>query len=425
MVVLATQTPAFERLALRDWRQFGDVEIHFHPRLTVMTGANATGKSTVLSILARHFNWSRTYSPAPLRGKLGKWQVHNRSRKPAASVDPNHWSSIGELQYGSRLSTEILVPRGDDAIKQAYDVLLPNQQPITGLFLTSHRTTAGNYAPVSSIPATFSDPDQMFEQYTGEIRNRWAGSYSSKTPQATMKESIIAAAIFGDEHSRSVEPIPDATEVWQGFQRVLSDVLPRSLGYRRLRVRVPDVIIESDTGDFLIDEASGGLSAIIEIAWQVFLRSRRHDAFSLLLDEPENHLHPKLQREILPSLLRSFPHVQFIVATHSPFVVTATADSTVYAMDYQADRKVSSTMLDYANKAGSADETLKRVLGMDTTVPIWAEERFDTIVRRYLGGSTSSEQLARLRAELHALGMENAFPSAVVEVTDHLEGGAE
>jgi predicted ATP-binding protein involved in virulence len=38
----------------------------------------------------------------------------------------------------------------------------------------------------------------------------------------------------------------------------------------------------------------------------------------VLVDEVDSHLHGKLQKEILPSLLKLFPKVQFILTTHSP-----------------------------------------------------------------------------------------------------------
>jgi predicted ATP-binding protein involved in virulence len=38
----------------------------------------------------------------------------------------------------------------------------------------------------------------------------------------------------------------------------------------------------------------------------------------VLIDEIELHLHPKLQREIIPSLKDTFPNCQFIITTHSP-----------------------------------------------------------------------------------------------------------
>lgn len=38
----------------------------------------------------------------------------------------------------------------------------------------------------------------------------------------------------------------------------------------------------------------------------------------VVIDEIELHLHSKLQREVLPKLLKLFPNVQFVITTHSP-----------------------------------------------------------------------------------------------------------
>ena len=38
----------------------------------------------------------------------------------------------------------------------------------------------------------------------------------------------------------------------------------------------------------------------------------------VVIDEIELHLHSKLQREVLPKLLKLFPKVQFVITTHSP-----------------------------------------------------------------------------------------------------------
>lgn len=38
----------------------------------------------------------------------------------------------------------------------------------------------------------------------------------------------------------------------------------------------------------------------------------------VIIDEIDSHLHAKLQKEILPSLIQLFPKVQFIITTHSP-----------------------------------------------------------------------------------------------------------
>lgn len=186
---------------------------------------------------------------------------------------------------------------------------------------------------------------------------------------------------------------------------------------------MPDVILETATGNFVIDEASGGISAILEIAWQIFLRSRTKQRFTVLIDEPENHLHPSLQREIMPSLLRAFPDVQFIVATHSPFVVTSTADSAVYALSFNANRLVEARELDYANKAASADETLRNVLGVPSTMPTWAVQVFDEIVERHTRQPLSEESVKGLRDELKRNGLATEFPEALLQVTKDVESG--
>lgn len=416
----------FRHLAVSDWRQFGKVEIEFHPRLTILTGANASGKSTLLGILARHLNWVRQYSSAPARqhAKGNPWASIGPRRMRRLLEEGSTWAPIGTLTYSNNARTEINVPVSGSAIRQGYDLYLPEQQHVDGVFLNSHRMVSGNYAHVSSIPTLFTDSEQLFEQFTGELRTQWAGSWTGRTPQVALKEALIAAAVFGGRGNESVDYNAEAAAIWEGFQRVMSMVLPKSMGFIRLRVRVPDVIVETRTGDFVLDEASGGVSAIVEMAWQIFLRSRGHDVFTVILDEPENHLHPSLQRELLPRLLSAFPGAQFVVATHSPFVVTATPESAVYILDYNDKQQVESRLLDYANKSASADETLRRVLGLESTLPIWAENRFSEIVERHLHGSMTTAAMMALREELTTIGLESDFPEAVVRIVDGQKGTA-
>ena len=47
----------------------------------------------------------------------------------------------------------------------------------------------------------------------------------------------------------------------------------------------------------------------------------RRMPFILLIDEIENHLHPAWQRRVIPALVETFPNMQLIATTHSPFVV--------------------------------------------------------------------------------------------------------
>jgi len=126
----------------------------------------------------------------------------------------------------------------------------------------------------------------------------------------------------------------------EGFEHVLRQVLPAEIGFKRLKISPPEVILVTKSGSFPIDSISGGIAALIDIAWQILGYADSTEPLVVLIDEPENHLHPKLQKAVLRSLLAAFPSVQFICATHNPFVVTSVPRSFVYILKHGADGRV-------------------------------------------------------------------------------------
>ena len=53
----------------------------------------------------------------------------------------------------------------------------------------------------------------------------------------------------------------------------------------------------------------------------------------VLIDEIETHLHIELQKKVLPFLTTLFPKVQFIVSSHSPFVLNSIENAVVYDLE--------------------------------------------------------------------------------------------
>ena len=53
----------------------------------------------------------------------------------------------------------------------------------------------------------------------------------------------------------------------------------------------------------------------------------------VLIDEIEQHLHPRWQRAVIPALSATFPNIQFIVATHSPQVLSEVENGAVFEID--------------------------------------------------------------------------------------------
>ena len=53
----------------------------------------------------------------------------------------------------------------------------------------------------------------------------------------------------------------------------------------------------------------------------------------VLIDEIETHLHLELQRKILDLLTSIFPNIQFILSTHSPFIINSVDNAVIYDLE--------------------------------------------------------------------------------------------
>ncbi len=89
-------------------------------------------------------------------------------------------------------------------------------------------------------------------------------------------------------------------------------------------------IMDRDNEDHLVypsifNMSSGELALLclfVELLKQTDRNSKQISDISgiVLIDEIDKHLHIKLQKEVLPTLIALFPNVQFIASSHSPFL---------------------------------------------------------------------------------------------------------
>ncbi|WP_291862217.1 AAA family ATPase, partial [Marinilabilia sp.] len=94
-------------------------------------------------------------------------------------------------------------------------------------------------------------------------------------------------------------------------------------------------ILENNKKPYGFNTLSDGYSAIISIVTELLLRMEAHNAKNynlegiVLIDEIETHLHVDLQKQVLPFLTNFFPRIQFIVTTHSPFILSSIQDAVI------------------------------------------------------------------------------------------------
>jgi len=393
----------FSRLTISDWRQFHEIDLDLSSRLTIVTGENGAGKTSVLSALGNHFGFARNLVGTPSR--VGNVFAFVAGRRKSRTED-NGFETFGELTYSSGATTKVGV--WSHGVGPEFSIAFQTQSPVPGLFLDSHRIVS-SYGRVENIPARFKSASEIMSEYRSQLFF-WQGlNAQRKSPSLLMKESLVAAALYSEGNSAIIAD-PHAAEVWTGFQSVLRILLPQSLSFNRLMIDNAEVLVETDSGTFALEAASGGASAIFDLAWQIYLQSRESDSFTVCLDEPENHLHPSLQRSILPKLLDAFPKVKFIVATHSPFVVTSSRDARVHVLRRNAQGRVYSEKLDLKHQALTADEVLRDVLGVGSTLPLWAESEFDIIMAEFADKPLTTDALQFLATRLRGAGLRFSVP---------------
>lgn len=411
----------FDRITIKEWRQFELVDLEFHKELTVLTGANASGKTTILNLLNRHFGWSIELVSVPIkdekRGILtyftGLW---SRLRGEEKQI-PKQQNSIGSIIYSGGQVANLVVP---DSVSHVYNISIENQVQIKGLHIPSHRSP-WTYEKVDTILKEPRTTEQLISEYFSFTQGRYRGS-GGKSPSYSIKEALISFAVLG-QGGAAVTPNLVYKETFENFQDILNSMLPTEIGFEKIEIRMPEVVLVTKTGTFSFDAISGGIASLIDIAWQIYLFSKENEQFVVTIDEPENHLHPKMQRMVLPNLVRTFPNVQFIVATHNPFIVGSVLDSNVYVLTFTEDNRVVSNRLDWKNRAASANEILRDVLGVPVTYPQWVEERLESITQRYSEVSLSPESLEELKEELKKIGLDRLLPQSLDKIL-HEEKGA-
>lgn len=107
---------------------------------------------------------------------------------------------------------------------------------------------------------------------------------------------------------------------------------------------------------FKFTELSDGFAAVLDIVADLILKMQDKDSLTrayekegiVLIDEIETHLHLGLQKVIMPLLTRVFPNIQFIVTTHSPFVLSSMPNAVAYDLE---NKEILEDLTEYSYEA--------------------------------------------------------------------------
>lgn len=107
-----------------------------------------------------------------------------------------------------------------------------------------------------------------------------------------------------------------------------------------------ELVYKDDNAEMPISKLSAGYQSllwmIMDLAYRVCmlnpeLENREQIMGIVLIDEIDLHLHPKWQWNVIEALRKTFENVQFIIATHSPIVISASKDANTVLLDNEQE----------------------------------------------------------------------------------------
>lgn len=332
-----------DQLQLKNFRKFEELTLNLHPRLTLLVGANGSGKTSVLDGLSVAIgSWllglsrfsdackSRSIHKEELRLKF----YENEARKTYSYLYqcPSVVGAKGEIQ-GQKMewirtleSVKGRTTRGGAARLKAFSeragrkVLLDQEVtlPLLSYYGTGRVWQQPNDLKRRRVTANTKEKKSPFEGYRNSHDPRadakglfqWIQTqqYISLEEGATtvelsaVRKAILSCIEGGQKMSFSVK-LADLIIGIKGQGRQPFNNL--SEGYRNMVAMVGDIAHKAVTLNPHL-----GASAPFKTPGIV------------LIDEIDLHLHPTWQRTVIGSLQKNFPAIQFVCTTHSPQIIS-------------------------------------------------------------------------------------------------------
>lgn len=329
-------------LTLRAYRGFQSLELPFEEDVTVLVGVNGAGKTSILdaaallaSCLAAGIREDEDPEPRLQATDIRRATVVG-SRPPVAEIamlaDAGEGSLAWSLGRIDPAITSSKLDALDGFIRAARDGLARGEPnlPLVVYFPTNRS--------VLDIPARIRTPHEFgpLSAYDGALENGasdFRGFFEwFREEEDVLHEPPLLPAFQAEPRPPSALPaVCEAIERFVPGARDLR-ILRRPQRMTLVRDGVLLDVGQLSDGERCLLAMVGDLARRMALAAPMAEHPLHHPAV-VLIDEIELHLHPGLQRDVLPRLRAVFPNAQLIVSTHSPQVLSSVRRSSVRILD--------------------------------------------------------------------------------------------
>ena len=367
----------FSRLQMKDFRGTHELDIEFEPDMTVIVGRNGAGKTSVLDALVQLMHWFRSQ----LKGTDGLGYVHYTTDRDVR---------FGAERFSLELDFKLPAPDSRGFLKDTTGVELDRRTGgVSGRYSKEFRSwwdrteTPAHFLyyhknrgfetkfDIDMTPATrgdahLYDPDSVqaraLDKYLdalGDLVGWWDGRDADEARQVR----------DGDPSYRDPQLAAIRRLVWKidGFSGIVFNSTESPPGLYLLKdngIRVHAGSLSSGERSYFI------LLADLARRLQVFAPDMPLEDIPaiVLIDEIDLNLHPAWQSQITTTLAGVFKACQFIVATHSPQVLSGVESRQVRILEEQPTgvTKVSTPL---STRGRTSNYLLEGVLGAPERYP--------------------------------------------------------
>lgn len=320
-------------LTLKNVGPFRDLHLDFPTELdskgyfpvVLITGENGTGKSVILDSLRLLFK--------------GLWGIDRNIIADEKDFEMSMTLNIGGID--KTITAESFVAEENEYKLQTND------------FEYSKSFSNMNQQPIKNYILDYWSPDLSVDKFDiNSISILKSDKPLATSFEKTFSNSQVSQFICWADY---LQGSSNSEEAHKGavIYRILSDMITDCLIEGRFKYVSRETlkpIVEVRGRELSIEKLSMGnlllLPHLVRTLYRAYgiciLNNRPIDDIQnvdgvLLIDEIENHLHPKWQKKVLGFIHKYFPKLQLIATTHSPFVLSSIDNPFVFVCESKED----------------------------------------------------------------------------------------
>lgn len=406
-----------QNISIKNYRGIQDLKLSFPdgPGIVMLLGDNGVGKTSILQAISTGLSGylQGIKGSSPKNILMQDVRIHTEQIGGASTAivrvtpvkiscratihnEVFEWERIREWEEGSQaIPTATLFSSTKSSLKSFARRM--SNDPFTVLPILRYLPTDRLF-----VAEKLTDDDspqlkyQKKEEKLVDRCNGYAGCFRN-----TIDRSLINAWILKmdmEQYFRGQE-IPE----YKAFKKIIGAFMaimvnrkqPPQLYYSR---QFRSIVYEENGQPLPISYLSAGYQSLLWIVMDIafrmaFLNPHLGEELHMtpgivMIDELDMHLHPKWQWNVLQALRETFPNVQFIVATHSPILVSACKDGCLISINDK--HEVSFYNSAYGYDIDDIVELIQRSTGAPPHIKA-LRKQFETAINR--GDISSAGQL--------------------------------